>query len=425
MGTSIGERFGKPIHRIPTACDDLVLPFAKVGVEIECENVTKLPTAKLISLWDHHQDNSLRNNGMEFTTKGGLVGRELIDAIGNACIGFKEAKFSEGYPRAGIHLHVDVTDMNENSDTQLLNMVLSYMMFEKAVFGWAGEWRAACGFCDPLYMSQKDFGHLSELLYMWPESAGNLIERRFSKYQAVNFLPMARFGTVEFRHLPTTFDSQRIIDWVNLCLCFKRYGMAVDLDPVEYMDKHGSTALIDKVFGKQIGLIAPYINVKELPAIALEVRALRVGRKNKPVLDSWDTPNNPLLLEKMKAVEAKANKKPPTADTPAGVAAAAVARPPRARVRRPAQIGEATARQTELIRMAERTRTAQPRTLGEVIRQQEEMTRRNALLQAQLNNIPNLPTDTPQPDPWRVWGGIRADATDDWMVLPDNELPRG
>lgn len=323
MGISIGAQFGKPVHRIPVPCEELVLPYAKVGVEIECENVTRAPSAHCSQLWDSHVDNSLRNQGMEFTTKGGLVGTQLVEAIRVACTSFKEAKYSEGYPRAGIHLHVDVTDMNETSNTQLLNMVLSYMMFEKALFAWAGEWRTACGFCDPLYMSQKDFQHLSELLYLWPESSSTLNERRFSKYQAINFLPMARFGTVEFRHLPTTFDSQRILDWVNLCLCFKRYGMETDIDPVDFMDQHGAASLIDRVFGKHIGLIAPFLNVKELASIALEVRALRVGRKSKPLLDGWDPPDNALLLSKLKAVKPKATK---AAEQEAVVAP----RPPRA-----------------------------------------------------------------------------------------------
>jgi len=305
MGQNVGQRYKRTVHRQPEVDDSLPVPYAKVGIEIEVEGYrTKEDLGGWLNHWSIKEDHSLRNNGMEFVTDQGMVGKDIKLCIENICKLFRHNKYSEGYPRAGIHFHIDVTDLNEHSNTQLLNLVLAYMLFEKAVFRFAGEWREACGFCDPLLLSQRDFPNISALLYDW-NNLYPLSEGRFSKYQAINFLPLARFGTLEFRQLPTTFDAQRIIDWLCICLSFKQYAVNYDVDPVDYMDKYGVDGLVNAVFGKWRSAVDKYIVDAEIKAAALEVRSLRIGRSFsgkkavKPVLDSWDKPDNPLLLSKI------------------------------------------------------------------------------------------------------------------------------
>lgn len=319
MGTSVGNKFGFPVHKMPKGSNKLAIPYAKVGVELECEQVRDLRDPQgLIALWQPVEDHSLRNRGMEFITRGtGLVGDQLVKAVIDLCTFTKEKQYDVGYPRAGIHLHLDMTDMNEESGTELLNCVLSYMLFEEAIFKFVGTWRKACGFCDPLSLAQHDFKAISQLLYGWEAGdAAHVHERRFSKYGAINFLPLARFGTIEFRQLPTTFDSARILNWINLCLCFKRFGKQVDCDPVELLEEKGCKALAEAVFGEYLPIIQEFIVEDEVYAAIADARSLRVGQRTKQLPVSWDAPDNPFLMSKKEAVKPVRKRKPKVADVP-------------------------------------------------------------------------------------------------------------
>lgn len=305
---TVGAKFGKPIYCPPKGTDNLILPMAKVGVEVEIEGYDGSRCA--LAKWESHEDHSLRG-GREFTTRGGMIGEELVNEIHNISTYCLEKNFSDGYPRAGIHLHVDVTDMNEKSNTELLNAVCCYLLFESAMFRFAGDWRRACGFCDPLLLSQSGMPKLAKMLLDWdtvsPKSLAGL-----DKYQALNFLPLVDYGTIEFRVLPTTFDVERILNWVNICIAFKRFGMVEDTDPVEMLDRLGLKAFTSVVFGKWAKVIAPFIDEREIADAAKEVVGLRAGvatKKNKPKIlkARFDEPNNPYLL--CKKVEPKATKK--------------------------------------------------------------------------------------------------------------------
>jgi hypothetical protein len=307
MAINVGKKFGKAVSKPPVACSDIILPFSRVGVEIEVERTHQVST-KNFGYWDKHVDNSLRNGGLEFTTKGGLFGYELLAALEELCPALETDKCDVGYPRAGIHLHIDVTDMNEASPTELLNMMTAYMLFERAMFHWAGDWRIACGFCDPFFLSQRDFKNIGRLLNDWEKfDASSLTERNFSKYQAVNFLPLGRFGTLEFRHLPTTFNIERIVQWVNLCLAFKRFGMS-GADPLSVLESYGVEALAQAVFDKQLPIIVGCIRNEEVEEAVTDAYAVRMHAVQKPMSITWDDPDNPYLLAKIK--DKPARKKP-------------------------------------------------------------------------------------------------------------------
>lgn len=297
--SALGSKFGHSVYKAPVKDARLVDAYAKVGVEIEVERCG-IPVAKTSVLdWQPHRDDSLRNNGMEFTTVGGLVGGQLVTAINNFCDFAEKHKFDEGYPRAGIHLHIDMTDMNENNNNEFLNCVLAYILFEKALFRFAGEWREACGFCDPLTLSQRDLGAISKLLYDWDKPAP--ADRVLSKYQAINFIPLYTQGTLEFRHLPTTFDRNRILDWINICCSFRKYGKEINIDPVDYLMKHGLDALINVLFTTVSKVIAPYVRAADVWAAVADARYLRIlSAPPHSSASFWNEPDNPLLLAKNK-----------------------------------------------------------------------------------------------------------------------------
>lgn len=233
MNKSVAKVFNKRQHQLPSPCKELVLPMAKVGIEVEVENYAA-GLDNTPQLWEVKADHSLRNNGAEFVTRGGLVGSELVEAIHSLMHHCKKYNYDEGLPRAGIHIHLDVTDMNAANSRELLHFVGTYMLTEHIFFQFAGDWRSDTGYCDPLNFSKGDYKAIGTILRDW-DTLGESELRQFwagapqngvhlSKYQAINLLPMHTFGTVEFRHLPTTFDADRLITWINMILCVKAFA---------------------------------------------------------------------------------------------------------------------------------------------------------------------------------------------------------
>lgn len=65
----LGSVVGKPIFSMPRPVGNLAIPDAKVGIEIEFEHWNGVNDT---DFWDNHVDGSLRNDGQEFTTRGGV-----------------------------------------------------------------------------------------------------------------------------------------------------------------------------------------------------------------------------------------------------------------------------------------------------------------------------------------------------------------
>ena len=103
-----------------------------IGLELEIENI---PPRFIIDnpYWTVHRDGSLRNNGLEFVTPPIKISRieQALTVLFN--------QLQQGYTygeRTSVHVHVNVRTMTLK---QLELFVLTYMIFEKALFNWVGH----------------------------------------------------------------------------------------------------------------------------------------------------------------------------------------------------------------------------------------------------------------------------------------------
>lgn len=256
--TSLAQLFNKPQHSFPKADSTLAIPDAKVGIEVEVERWTGVNGTRW---WDNHVDDSLRNNGQEFTTKGGLVGVQVGEAVSEICTLADNEGWSTGNPRAGIHIHVDCTDLDMEKG-ELAAFMSLYMIVEHMLFGYSGEWRRSCGFCDALEDSDSDFHYLGRALYdnTGKQLASVVLNGYLSKYQGINLLPLSRFGTVEFRQLPTTFDAQRIMDWINIILQIKNAAVKFDstVPIIAQFSKQGAAQFVQNIMGGMWSVVQPF-----------------------------------------------------------------------------------------------------------------------------------------------------------------------
>lgn len=285
---SIAERFGRVPHKMLQPSKELAIPTAKVGIEVEVEEYKVDVVNPNNPFWTVKPDGSLRNNGMEFVTIGGMVGEEIEKAVEWLCDVAIKNKLSTGYPRAGIHIHMDVTDMNSTDSLELARLMQTAMILEPAMFAYAGEHRRACGFCDAFQDSSADFNYISDVLFRWDDKTltpniNRLLSEDtnyISKYQAINLLPLSRFGTLEFRQLPTTFDKQRIMDWINVILCLKRFAQSFRGDVVALAKEIGGKVFFERVLERWLPVLGPHYTDEGFNAGLITAQLIQLRNRN-------------------------------------------------------------------------------------------------------------------------------------------------
>lgn len=151
------------------------------------------------------EDGSLRNSGYEFITKPQTKDFTLV-AFWALHSGLKfydrDLAFSE---RTSTHVHVNCSAL---SVEQTRVLVLLYALYEEYFFQLVKPERRDNIHCVPLsetYLSSKYAKPIYDMLPKW------------SKYTALNILPLKTLGTVEFRHLHGTGDENELSSWLT-CL---------------------------------------------------------------------------------------------------------------------------------------------------------------------------------------------------------------
>lgn len=306
--SKLGDLFGKPVHGKSEADNSLPLPEAKVGIEVEVENC---PIRPLINtkFWEQKEDGSLRNNGLEHVTRGGMVGQSIRDSLEELFAIAVKNKWSEGFPRAAIHIHLDVTDLDVEKH-QLAQLVSNYLVVEHVLFGFAGSWRRECGFCHPFDVAQDDLDRLGKLLYNCHDKKSADSARFLSKYQSLNLNALPRFGTIEFRALPTTFITERVMTWIKLILAIKR--SAVDdffKEPLIALSHNGPYVFIERVFGPELYKeVVKFIDpAKVWEAVDIAAALMAWGTPLKSTASGWADilEPSPIIVSKLEKMKAK------------------------------------------------------------------------------------------------------------------------
>lgn len=181
-----------------------------LGIEVEIENVRHF--RRTSPYWHMIEDGSLRNYGKEFVSlpiKAWRAEQALntLFADLNSDIEFTE--------RTSVHIHMNIRTL---TIPQLETLILTYIVFERALFNFIGEDRYNNIFCVPIIETQ--FG----------SNLSNLITRKqlafnWQKYTAMNALPIWDKGTLEFRHLGGTKDIKKILTWINILLSLKIFAL--------------------------------------------------------------------------------------------------------------------------------------------------------------------------------------------------------
>lgn len=220
-------------------------PKALIGIEVEVENVLHIDPNIPLGFWEIAEDGSLRNNGREFKTVA-LPMRYAQHALTQLSNGLNASvDFSV---RTSVHVHQDVRGMTLN---QLICLLLTYTTVESLLFKFAGNNRRNSIYCVPL--------RETDLMDRWSSHQVMVkqlrqINANWHKYSALNLLPIATFGTVEYRHMPGTLDIKRLLIWLDLIAHLKIFAYKLDYDELTNMvcDLNTNSEylhFVEKVFG--------------------------------------------------------------------------------------------------------------------------------------------------------------------------------
>ena len=176
-----------------------------VGIELEVENIHE--PLSISNYWRIDSDGSLRNYGVEFISTP-MKAKHILPAMQHLTSKLYLHNKPTFTSRCSIHVHLNVQDLTWH---QIYCLVLLYSIFEKHFFNVAGTKREENIFCVPLYKSTQ--------LNCLTKLKASLTD--WSKYTAFNLGPIygsnhsGCLGTIEFRHLYGTLDSNIIMHWVN------------------------------------------------------------------------------------------------------------------------------------------------------------------------------------------------------------------
>lgn len=191
---------------------------ALVGIELEVEG-ERLPQGDFVH-WDVKPDGSLRN-GMEYVfkeAKGSLNTRAALKEFKDALT--TNRTITDYSFRTSTHVHVNVS----NLDIEVVKvMACLFTLFEDEYINYCAKSRKANRFCLGIKDAEGVVDNLATFI-----RRDSVPSPDIGKYSAMNLCTLSRFGTLEFRCLEGTSDTDRIYLWVRALLSLRKAAKTVE-----------------------------------------------------------------------------------------------------------------------------------------------------------------------------------------------------
>lgn len=184
------------------------------GVEIETETKTPYEPPRM-TFWNTHGDGSLRDFGVEWVLKRPLSGSALKAALDEFGARTKDLKFIPDSISTSVHVHINALNMTLN---HAAGFVSAYTLSENLLIRYCGESRLSNLFCLPICDSEVQLSYLKAFITGLAEKQPahwNFSEDR-SKYSALNFGSLPKFGSLEVRSMRGLTNPNEVGDWVHI-----------------------------------------------------------------------------------------------------------------------------------------------------------------------------------------------------------------
>lgn len=197
------------------------MPDWLVGIELEIESFPR-PFHEDLSFGGVRftEDGSLRNGGIEAITKPLYIKhvKNLLTAFFTKFT-ITDANYSE---RCSTHVHFNVQSITIE---QLTTICLVYQTVEKLLFEFVGHERNNNIFCVPWMQSNINYNIVNKM-----KGGSSIAFRQWQKYSALNLIPVTTQGTIEFRHLFGTCNTDKICNWIYILAKIFEYALKTDIE---------------------------------------------------------------------------------------------------------------------------------------------------------------------------------------------------
>jgi hypothetical protein len=228
-------------------------PSLIIGLELETENCTLGADDYTRMLTPAHfqvtQDGSLRGNAYEFISKP-MRSDNAVNALAHFfnVTKFNEANYSD---RCSVHVHANCTNLEKENVAAL---AVLYTVFEEIMFSFVGGNRDSNIYCIPWSQCRS---HLDLVQRFINDSSSTL--RRWNKYTALNLIPLAKQGTVEFRQMHGTADMSKLVTWIDIIGSLFKNAAAYQLnDLIGEIKALNSNSQYEMFFNKILSGSLPY-----------------------------------------------------------------------------------------------------------------------------------------------------------------------
>lgn len=213
--TTVSKRFG----RKAVAGD--------VGIEVEAEFVGTIPHIET-KTWQTKEDGSLRNGGREFVLIRPIAMKDVPAALTELRNGLEGTR-TRMSSRTSVHMHINVTKMSLEEVTRVW---ATYFLYENLLVATQNETRQGNLFCLRGKDAEVNVRACAEVVRSsfeaWPENFG-----RDYRYAAMNIQPITNFGSLEFRFLGGTTDTEFLDFWAKLLYNLVNNSAKVSIDEQE------------------------------------------------------------------------------------------------------------------------------------------------------------------------------------------------
>lgn len=197
----------------------------RIGIEIEVEGLN-IPK-EAVGVWNAIADGSLRGEAREYVTDRPLDMEEVHKATKKLEDKFKElnSQVFEAH-RGSVHMHVNV---QKNTLPQMFGLMFQWSIYEGLWMHLCGPTRESNLFCTPGATSGDLAAYARKFLSCVRSEAYHNFPAH-GKYASLNFDPIGRYGSVEFRTFASTIDTDTICKYAGWCDRMVTKGTRTDLD---------------------------------------------------------------------------------------------------------------------------------------------------------------------------------------------------
>jgi hypothetical protein len=189
------------------------------------------------------KDGSLRG-GYEYVFKAPLPldkAKEAITALSKNSANNAELSFSF---RTSVHVHVNVLELTR---PQLFSFLYLSHLLEGALVKYSGESREGNRFC----LRMKDAEWKIDALKSFFSDRG---VKKFSiedmKYSAINLASLPLFGSIEFRSMRGTLDTEVLFPWLDVLYRIRDFAMHNSVTDIDRATRLNPEGIAFEVFGE-------------------------------------------------------------------------------------------------------------------------------------------------------------------------------